>query len=74
MTVNKGVDKTFLYDIVVDYGLSYTWFAYVWLYEYIGLPSMPKREIVESKILYHYFVNDVKLANYWWDNIKPTTC
>ena len=31
------------------YGWSYGWFSYVWLYECIGLPSMPKREIVARK-------------------------
>ena len=40
----EGVDRTKFFGIV-SYGLTHGWFAYVC----IGFPSMPKREIVESK-------------------------
>ena len=68
MTTNEGVEQTFLLVLLIMDGHMDDLHMYVGMT--IGLPSMQKREIVESKWLYHYFVNDVKIFNYWWDDIK----
>ena len=54
--------------------MNKTLWYYGWKYAYIlfCFLSIPKREIVDTTWLYKYFVNDVNLADYWGDAIKPS--